>query len=617
MKLKILLLLFLLPFGIFTSSNGAHLRDHILVAARIDGIQQVPQVTTNALGVASLMINGTRDTLCLTASFDGLSGPLTAAHIHEGLPGMNGGVLVDLSTGINGNMISFTLSGAALSSSLLSKILSGECYINLHTAANPNGEIRGQLLVEADKAFQFTMDGMQEVPVTITNAYGTGVFILSKDNSKIKYLVVMQGLSGALTGAHLHLGQPGIAGPVIVDLTSSIAGNIIAGVISNPAAALLDSMNAGSIYLNVHNAMFPSGEIRGQLMNSQQYLYFDAIINGAQQVPLVPTAAGGVAAIKMNTTLDSLWVDVVADGLTGPITSAHFHNGNPGVNGGVEIDLTNFINGNKIMGTVTGSALTTELINKFLKGEIYINLHTAAFPNGEIRGQVYRLLREGYNLMLSGDQEIPAVTTSASGAGIVSIDRDQDNAHFMIVASGIMANGAHFHNAVAGQSGGVIYDLTPYYMNNGIFGYWKSSDATPFTTAQSIRFRNDSVYVNLHTVANPGGEIRGQVMRGFNCSSLTTGIFTVTNNNVSTFTIFPNPAIDDLQIQFISAESGLKELFIYNTLGQKMEGYAFSVPAGQSVETVDVTTIPAGLYKVVIVDENGKTESRSFQKHTF
>lgn len=603
--------------SIISVLNAAHLKEHILVAARIDGSQQVPSISSSARGVAGLVFNAMRDSMCVSVSFTGLTGPLTGAHIHEGLPGVNGNILIDLTSGINGNLISSTVTGLNLPLSLISKILAGECYINLHTAANPNGEIRGQLLLEADKSFQVTLNGLQEVPSVITNAYGTGYFNLSKDASKIKYLIVMQGLSAPLTGAHLHLGQPGISGPITIDLTSSISGNTISGVISNPTVDLMDSLNAGSIYLNVHNSIFPSGEIRGQLINEQRYLYFDAIVNGAQEVPAVITSATGIAAVKLNTTFDSLWVEAVADGLSGPIMGAHFHNGNPGISGPIELDLTSFINGNKIMGVITGSALTTTLINKFIRGEIYINMHTTNQPAGEIRGQIYRLIREGYTVFMNGNQEVPAVNSIATGTGIVSIDRDQDNAHFMIVASNITPTGAHFHNAIAGQSGGVIYDLFPFYSNDAMYGYWKSTDSIPFTVAQSVRFRNDSVYVNLHTVANPGGEIRGQVKRGFICQDFTTGIqFAATSGNASIL-IYPNPAINQLQIKMNFAKTGEKQILLYSALGQQLYNRNISVTDNESTNTIDISKLKSGLYKLMVVDEDGNIVTETFQKHTF
>ena len=74
-------------------------------------------------------------------SFSGLSGPATAAHIHLGKAGTAGAVLIPLcgpcKNGQSGN--------AMLSAKAITAIKTGKAYVNVHTAANPGGEIRGQL----------------------------------------------------------------------------------------------------------------------------------------------------------------------------------------------------------------------------------------------------------------------------------------------------------------------------------------------------------------------------------------------------------------------------------------------------------------------------------------
>jgi len=83
-----------------------------------------------------------------------LTGPIVAAHLHLGQTGSNGPVVVDMGSGIRGERnvnfrvnqgdLTGTLSGQALSV-LLNEMAAGNVYINIHTAANPGGEIRGQV----------------------------------------------------------------------------------------------------------------------------------------------------------------------------------------------------------------------------------------------------------------------------------------------------------------------------------------------------------------------------------------------------------------------------------------------------------------------------------------
>lgn len=505
--LKNLSILLLALMGSFTS-QADHLSDVLQLTARMSGANEVPAVTTDAQGVGIFTLDSRKNTLSIDVSVAGLSGDITGIHFHEGAIGENGGVVHNLSDFVSGNRIRTTLKD--LTPDDVSKFLSGAYYINVHTAANPGGEIRGQVLLETDFRYSAMLSGDQEVPAVATNAFGIGVFNLSKSGYKLQIKVVVDGLSGPINAAHFHNAAFGVNGGVVEDLGPFINGNVITATVD--PTAYLDELRAGNIYINVHTTDNPGGEIRGQVMLADG-LYFDAFLNGAQENPAVVTNAEGVAVITVSSDLSTVSYNVALTGLSGPITGAHFHGGGAGINGGVVLNLTNDVNGNRIMGSAD---LTPQLLNAMLRGDIYLNVHTAANPGGEIRGQVYKLAREAYSYQFSGGQEVPAVTTAATGAGMVTIDRDQTNAHFMMVVSGLETDftAAHFHNARPGVNGGVIYNLASYFnAGGGAYGYWTEDDATtPFD--HSLLFRNNEVYVNVHTMGHPGGEIRANIARG-------------------------------------------------------------------------------------------------------
>jgi hypothetical protein len=128
---------------------------------------------------------------------------------------------------------------------------------------------------------------------------------------------------------------------------------------------------------------------------------FEATLNGAGERPPVNTAAVGNATFTSSTsgsTTTITYTVTVTGNLSGPVTGAHIHSG--GVNdlsgtSGVLVPLTvasNATTGVLVSGsfTTTGNASVTmaQLLAQMLAGTTYVNLHTAANPNGEIRGQI-------------------------------------------------------------------------------------------------------------------------------------------------------------------------------------------------------------------------------------
>jgi hypothetical protein len=420
------------------------------------------------------------------------------------------------------------------------------------------------------------LDAEQETAEVNSMGLGLATFNLSKTGMKINYRVVVDGLTDQAAMAHLHMAPAGQDGPVVVNLTDGIDGNVISGSFDpTEFEGLLEAMNAGEIYINVHTAQFPGGEVRGQLMLDRRITH-DAYLDVAQESPEPMGADGnGLAIVGLNYTLDTLFYEVQVEGLTGAITGAHFHDGAVGTNGGVLIGITDDVDGNRISGHFTGEGLNNENIQKFLSGGIYINVHTEMNPAGEIRGQVYKLAREGYTLNLSGMQEVPAVETAATGSGIVSIDRDQTNAHFMLAYNDLSGPTtiAHFHMAVAGENGGVIFDLGPFLeltnTYDAAFGYWTDADDNAFDAEAAMAFRNNMVYANIHTAMNPGGEIRGQVTRSLICSSLISNVFF--NGSRESLNVYPNPSNASFNVDMVDFPAGTYRFELYDITGKLVD----------------------------------------------
>lgn len=585
-------------------ASADHLHAHLLLTARMGGDQEVPAINTTAQGVAAFTLNETRDTLFIQAAFSGLSGPVTSVHIHEGAVGVAGPVIINLLPMLRGNRLSGFLTGANIAPANLTKFFRGGYYINAHTAANGGGEIRGQIRLESEIGLAASLSGTQEVPAVTTTATALGVFILSQDLTKLKFRVTLAGLSSAITAAHFHSGAVGVPGPPVVNLLTYVNGNVIEGEIV-PTATFLASLRQGEIYINVHTTNNPGGEIRGQLAFEVRNVPFDSRLDATQLVPANTWPGKAVAVGRLAPTLDSITVFVSYAGLSSAATSIAIYNAPAGQANGTPLSTVTIpaTNTSNVVG-FRFTNLSLAIVNLFLKGDINMVINTATNPTGEVRGQLVRLAREGYTIALNGAQERPTPNASAGyGVGIVSIDRDQSNAHFMSVWGGLTGppTGGHFHTGLVSQFGPVVFNLVPYFDNNtAAYGFWKDDNtAQPFTRSRSLQFRRDSLYMNLHTAANPGGEIRGQVYRG--ARNLQRVLATQPAAVVAgTFGTAPNPFASTLLLNFEGRVSGAADVRVSDLLGRVVAREEVLVHPGPNALPLAFPDLRPGLYQLTL-----------------
>ena len=106
---------------------------------------------------------------------------------------------------------------------------------------------------------------------------------------------------------------------------------------------------------------------------------------------------------------------------------------------------------------------------------------------------------------LSGSQEVPPVTTSATGSGTITVAADQSISG-SIKTTGIKGTAAHIHMAASGANGPVIVPLT----KDGDNG-WTVGPGAKLQDAHYQAFKDGNLYINVHSEANKGGELRGQI----------------------------------------------------------------------------------------------------------
>jgi hypothetical protein len=109
---------------------------------------------------------------------------------------------------------------------------------------------------------QLRLDGSKEVPPVDTMAYGTATVNIADDRSVVVTLSVM---NMTPTAAHIHEGAPGANGPVIVPFNRISGDSFVAPDGARLTDAQYASYKAGNLYLNVHSAKYPGGEVRAQI----------------------------------------------------------------------------------------------------------------------------------------------------------------------------------------------------------------------------------------------------------------------------------------------------------------------------------------------------------------
>ena len=220
----------------------------------------------------------------------------------------------------------------------------------------------------------------------------TGTFVLGimSDNS-VQYNITVNNLAAgdALTMAHIHTGNPGVNGGVILNFAPTFTGGSASGSVANVRQTLLDSLTGGSaeLYVNVHSTQVVSGLVRAQINSTIQWAQ-DIILSGANEVPAVTTTATGVARFRL-TTEGKLFYVVNVTGLgagDGTLTAAHIHNGAVGANGSVLIGLATSA---ADFGVDKQRQLTdVEKAGIDGTGALYVNAHSTIYTGGIVRGQI-------------------------------------------------------------------------------------------------------------------------------------------------------------------------------------------------------------------------------------
>jgi uncharacterized protein (TIGR03437 family) len=375
----------------------------------------------------------------------------------------------------------------------------------------------------------------------------------------------------SFTGLHIHRGAAGTNGPVVIDTgilgTAPLVdpegrGEIFRQAPVRPGSAGVAVLNEiladpENFYVNLHTTVHRGGAIRGQLQRTE-FRTYGVELNPRNEVPAVMNSrASGIAFLTLLAGVNDQGVlqsaevtfDVnymgFAEGTH--FTGMHIHQGPRGMNGPVTVD-TGLTRAQNIFAGAGGggnlryvtdvnvtSANSVNTIYTMLTNPdgTYLNLHSDAFPGGEIRGPLRSTeLIQFSSLNMLPQNEVPPVTNlDAQGQGAFSVSlmrapNGEALAGYTIFDVNYAFPGAttftglHIHREAAGANGPVVLDsgirTGSLVVSEGGFGniYRRAIAMTPAQLAalNALLANPRNFYINLHTTAHPPGAVRAQLM---------------------------------------------------------------------------------------------------------
>ncbi len=520
--------------------SGGELRGQLIenvsieFTSHLSGSNEVPSIVTSASGMVTATLDGNQ--LVVEGSFENLNGDYAASHIHSGMAGQAGGVVVALSPTINADSKSGTFVAASntfeLTAEQKTMLESQGMYINIHSSTFAGGELRGQLMQSADAYFRTILSGAYEMPAAKTMASGGMVFQINGDT------LIASGsfanLSGEFDteiagGSHIHMGEAGANGSVMMSLNATLSEDKLSGtylpennkfvLTAEQKTAIMNRM----MYVNIHTKAYGSGELRGQVTPPVTAAFY-ATLSGSAEVPSVKTEASGAVLAEIQG--DSLFLSGSFSNLSSDFDAdvaggSHLHNAHAGTNGGVdfilEADVEAGLRSGSYLASKNAFELTAEQKAEFMARNYYLNIHTKENGGGELRGQLLAEATAYFKTTLSGSNEVQPIVTNAMGKLNVEV-----NGNIATVVGGYtglegtintaIAGGAHLHDGGVAANGDVSVLLNTAIDADTAGAYTAAENTFELTAEQMTTLYAEGFYANIHSLAFGSGELRGQLL---------------------------------------------------------------------------------------------------------
>ncbi len=303
--------------------------------------------------------------------------------------------------------------------------------------------------------------------------------------------LIFTNVTAAAAGSLVTLSWSGGTAPYLIQKKSSLDDATWQNVLTTTRQTESVALQGGAAFFrisdNATNTVIP----------------LTAFLNGDGERPQVTTSATGLGSFTLEG--NTLTYTITFSGLSAPATAAHIH-GPTNTTGSIGV-IVPFANvPSATAGTISGTTTVSDAIKGYLlSGLTYANIHNTNHTGGEIRGQIGPTQLKA---SLSSDAERPTpIVTAGTGSG--TLTRIGNQLLFNVTYSGLTsaASAAHIHGrADTSQFAGVLMPLpTPSGTAGVISGLLTLDNPTLSAIVDGLS------YVNIHTLNNQGGEIRGQI----------------------------------------------------------------------------------------------------------
>lgn len=329
-----------------------------------------------------------------------------------------------------------------------------------------------------------------------------------------------------------------------------------------------------------------------------------ATLSGFNQVPPAATVANGEVTFRMVAGTNTLDATFMVSNLAGDMTASHIHLGGVGMNGGVSLNLAPASGSFTKTYDITGM---TDLVNAMRTGMAYVNVHSSAYPSGEIRGQVLK----STNVAPSEAAVQVAATATIAGApsaGLIPVswlpvtDTNGDKVNYLLQ----MATDASFAQSFSLENFGVT---NGFLMTVGDAA--ELFDQVKMSTPGSVEIGGTAM-IYLRVITTDGSLWNAGAAGSL---TLTRGLVTDTENEgelPSEFALngnYPNPFNPSTTISFdlpATADVSVEVLDLLGRVVMSVPSQAYEAGANRSVQ-INASSLSSGvyLYRVIVQGVKG------------